>query len=226
MKYTLVIFDEALIYTIIYSKFNLKILDEIESKIGSIIVSNTMYEKYIDVVKNHENSAIIRDIWRRYLQTYNYFFNLIIDKLEHNILYLPRNTILKDINENNIDIRNIIKMYNSGISKFDSWLIALSHFIKINTNFDPIIISEDSDLLLHGNCISNFFGLCNSFLSIYEALKILNFGNSVEDYLKFRKINGQEYHYNTISKKGEFSELINELSKRNYIAYHPRMEFK
>jgi len=222
MRITVTIPDESLIWTIKNNDIDLSILDKIDENIGTIVLSDIMYDFFNNIIKDNVHNVIQRDLWTRYLNKYNLYYYLILDMLEKQVRKLPIQTIINEIDENNKIIRNIIKTYNSGISQYDSHLISFSHYLRKYTHFEPIIISEDSDILKDGNIICSYFGISHGFLSVYELVRILENKQDIEKYLSYKKIADEPINLFDVFKTQDLHRCVENLCKKGLLTYHPR----
>jgi hypothetical protein len=202
---------------------DLKLLDEIELSLGNFILDNISYLNIYKIIQKRESLFERMTLKANFLR-YNDFYNDIMTEICTKKRISSQKLLDKELENKTERIHKKILFYNNAISKYDSHLITISNYIRNNSNFEPIIITDDSDLTLHGQIISSLYGLSLPFLSIYEILKICNKNIHMKQYCKYKTIEENlEINIDDIITKEEIFNKIVPLINRSLISLHPKV---
>lgn len=215
--------DKCLFKSWIENNFNLSILDDIEKTMGPIIISKYLLD---DMINNEVNKDVIaeffiRNSWLINLSKYydTYLKIILHISKKYNI---SKDAIEKDMISNFKHFMRKYKSFNPGLAQDDIGLLLISQYIKQYTKYAPIIISDDSDLLIQGHLLSSFYGVPNTILSIYELLQYTNKKDILDDYVKYREI--PKLNFTNFLQKNNKENILNELkilTNKNLLSFHP-----
>ncbi|MHA1336849.1 MAG: hypothetical protein ACTSPW_14115 [Promethearchaeota archaeon] len=222
MGITIIFPDENLFIAFLDNQIDISYLDKIEKQIGKICLGPEMYDKILkDIIKKRIKSVFIRDIWKKNLCKYNEYYFKIIENISKNHS-LFNDQIKKDIEELEKMLYRVIKSFNNGFSKYDAKIMAYAFFIKKYSNYEPIIVSDDGDILVHANIISSYFGKTFIFLSIFELLRILNCKEIILKYIKNKDIDDlQLLNMEQIPKRSKYQTDLIKLCNKTLLSSHP-----
>jgi len=223
-KNILLLPDKSLFDILIDCNVDLTNLNILESKLGKIIINKYLYHKMIESIKNKIDEYFIRQSWIINMSIYHDMFLSIIDEMskEYNV---EINAIKKDINKLLIMILKNIRKFNVGVAREDVSLIAMACIINQYTKFIPVIITDDSDLLIHGHFLCSYYGLTSPIYSTYELLRNINEKEILRTYLNYRDLkNINCYDLNSFHKKNDCISDLRKLSSKNLLSVHPCLE--
>ena len=104
-------------------------------------------------------------------------------------------------------------------------MYSLSYYIRNNSTYEPILISDDLDINLHGNFLSSYFGITLFQLSSYEILRCFKNYNILPKYVKELEIeNLNIYELNSKIKKKTYEPEIKKLFKKCLLSLNPKIE--
>lgn len=138
------------------------------------------------------------------------------------------NAFSSDIQETLANIKNeakhmlgILQKLNQGTSLNDADLLANAKWIRLNTDYEPLVITDDRDLLTCGHLISSFFGLTLGFLSCFEVLRLLELDKPLIEYCNHyeltEKLKNLSHNWSKLDLETEISNLL----QKGKIACHP-----
>jgi hypothetical protein len=222
MKIPLILADENFFISLYFSNLSLNILDNIEKNLGIFLLTNEEFENITKKTSKYM-SSINQILWNTSLSRYNQNYNNILIEISNN-KKIKVELVYNIINELTMLIHKIIKQHCAGISIQDAKIYAISYYLRRNTNYEPIIVSDDSDINLHGNFISSYFGLALIELSIFELIRIYNEKELIENYAHYKKIDRLKiYEMSHKLKKNQYEPEIKKLFSKGLLKTHPKI---
>lgn len=194
-------------------------LEEIEKKLGKILatnsVTNTVLES-IGRIRTISSKQLV--VWKARVTKDNEAYLNILGESSYDIL-----RTLAEIENETRSLLKILHKLDQGASWHDVDLITNGRWIRLNTEFEPLIISDDRDLLTCGHILSSFLGLTLGFLSSFEILRLMELNDSFIKYCGHYGLNGHLGSINnTWSKEALEREVTNAMRKAR-IACHPNL---
>lgn len=223
MREIILLPDETFFMNLYKININLNLLDEIENDIGKFAINDQFYKNLNKYIKQSQN-AINHILWKSNLTKYYDKFYQILGYISSNN-NITINSIQQDILYYTKIIYKIIKQFNNGVSIYDASLYGFARYIRTESQFEPMIISDDLDINLHGNFISSYFGLNLIQVSSYEILRMFNSYNIISDYLK--ELDLEELNIYNISdslKKRDYEPDIKKLFSKSMLSLNPKIE--
>jgi len=131
-----------------------------------------------------------------------------------------QDTIANIENETKL-VLEILHTLSQGISFEDADLLANAMWIRLNTDFEPLVITDDRDLLFYGHLLSSFFGITLGFLSCFEVLRLLELDGPLIDYCQHYELpeDLKDLYHNW--SKLDLETAISDLLRKGKIACHP-----
>jgi hypothetical protein len=226
MRKQLMIPDENFFIILNNSECDIKLLDYLENDMGHIIIPEIFSENIKKSIKSNISTQLFR-LWeinlKRYCENYYKIINEI--SIEKEVSYT--NTC-QSIFENTDLIYRITKQFSNSFSKNDAFLYGISYYLRNNTDYEPIIISDDSHHNLYGHFLSAYFGFNLIQLSLYEILKFYDFDATIiNKYSRYKGI-GDFVKYNITStlKRNQYEPEMIKLFQSCLLPIHPKIKTK
>jgi len=216
-----IIADESLYKTWIGLGLDVSDMELIEKKFGAIIATNEIADNILKWLRRTLSSPYII-VWSKTIKSDNDKYLKLVQK------YSPE--ITQTFSSIKSDTKNLLKLlhtFDKGASFTDVSLLANARWIGLNTPFEPVIVTEDRDLLGFGHIISSYLGLPFSFLSLFEILRTTDMQHTLPSYFQYCKIPlktaieiGQHFSPKDLERD------INALVRKTKIAFHPTLRRK
>lgn len=130
-------------------------------------------------------------------------------------------TTIAEIEDETERVLEVLHKLDQGASRNDVDLMTNARWIRLNTKFEPLIISDDRDLLTCGHILSSFFGLTLSFLSSFEILRLMELDEPFIRYCKYYTLSEDLGSINNTWSKEALEIGISNAMRKARIACHP-----
>jgi len=161
----LLIADKSLFNVAFALDEGLRIVDGLHDKVGCLITTSSI----LDQLEESELPRLEKPldaIWRSSLdQIRDRYFKMLSMKGDLALALEEIRLLAQAISDN-------ISSLNSKLDGTDIELLATAIWIRRHLTMEPIIISDDRDLLRAGHLFASFFGLVPSVLSSFELLRL------------------------------------------------------
>lgn len=163
-------------------------LEYVERKLGRILATNRIESSMLDSMKRMarlSSSQLL--VWKTKVKGDNDAYLQVLEESSEDV----SETIGQIQNETKAML-DILQKLDAGASHDDADLITNSKWIRQNTRFEPLIITEDRDLLTCGHILTSFFGLTLGFLSCFELMRLLELEEPFLKYCKYYEL-GEDF---------------------------------
>lgn len=192
-------------------------LDQIEQKFGKILLPNVIAEKITKKVARKRNITSRELIlWQKRISLDNQAYIELIENSSDDAL-----SVLRIIENSTSALHGILQKLDQGISIEDVSLIANASWIRENTSYEPLIITDDSDLLASGHVLSSFFGISIGFLSSYEILRLVDLDAPFVKCCNYYGLNISSTDLSHTWSKEELENHIAIVLQKGKLACHP-----
>jgi len=194
-------------------------LENIEEKLGTILATNRTTDvvlKRIRRIRNMTSPKLM--VWNAKVRKDNAEYLKILGKTPYDL-----SAIVADIeSETNLMLRVLHKL-DQGASLDDVDLIANARWIRQNTKFEPIIVTDDRDLLTCGHSLSSFFGLALGFLSSFEILRLVKLNKPFIRYCSYYALSTDLGNLDDAWSRQTLEREVSGVMKKARIACHPNL---
>lgn len=210
--------DKSLYDTWIRLNIDVSCLEKVGEELGRILAPNRIESKVLESIRRMRISSQQSIVWKTRVKEDNKNYLNLLGQFTHDIpmtLFMIENetkTLLKLLNK-----------LDEGASEDDVDLMSNAKWIRLNTTFEPMIITDDRDLLTCGHIISSFFGLTIGFLSGFEVFRLLNLDNAFIEYCKYYRLGEDLDNASNSWSKEELELKISNVLKKARIACHPSL---
>lgn len=186
---------------------------------GTILATNRTTDTVLKGIRRIRNmSSANLMIWNTKLRKDNTEYLKILGETSYDL-----SVIVAEIeNETNLMLRVLHKL-DQGASLDDVDLIANARWIRLNTRFEPLIISDDRNLLTCGHILSSFFGLALGVLSSFEILRLMELNESFIRYCAYYTLSTDLGNIDNTWSKATLEGDISSVMKKARIACHPNL---
>jgi hypothetical protein len=212
--------DKSLYDVWIRVGIDVKLLEEVEMKLGKILATNFVHDKVLDSMKKMAGlpSGQIM-IWKTKIDLDNEAY---LDVLRGH--YMDVTAIIKYIEDETVAVLGVLKKLDAGASEDDVALIVNSKWVRQNTRFEPLIITDDRDLLTCGHILTSFFGLTIGFLSCFELLRLMEMDEPFSRYCKHYDLDPTYGFIDDAWSKQELELRISSSLRKAKISCHPSLK--
>ena len=208
--------DECLYETMIDTDMEVAALTKLDEN-GKLLASNRVADSLFSKLRRMKR-VLPRQagFWRIRVKNDNIAYLEVLNDFSDDI----HDTIASIEDEAKL-VLDVLHKLNQGISFNDADLLANAQWIRLNTDFDPLVITEDRDLLTCGHLLSSFFGMTLGFLSCFEVLRLLELDGPLIDYCKHYELPEDLKNLHHSWSKLELEKGISNLLRKGKIACHP-----
>ena len=199
--------------------FEIRLLEEIEGRLGNLLTPNQIANNLFRKLQGKRNmDPREKEAWNAKIGIDNESYIKFISSFSND-----PSAILAQISAETKSLHVTLLKLNAGISEEDTCLLANAQWIRSNGDYEPIIITDDSDLLTSAHALSSFFGISLGFLSSFEVLRLTEIKEPFPKCCKYLELSGNdnfaglEYSW---SQKELKTSIVNTL-KKGKITYHP-----
>lgn len=195
----------------------MKNFEEISKNIGTILAPDSTKNKLTSALNRKQRIVDTqRLIWKKRVELDNQAYYDSLYNFSQDVV-----GALAEINKEAECILGILKKLNPGTSSHDADLLANAKWFRLNTECEPLVISDDRDLLTCGHLISSFFGLALGLLSAFEILRIMGSSEQLSKYCHHYSLNENLNSINSPWSKEDLEKELSNILKKGKIACHP-----
>ena len=209
--------DQSLYEICIDCQIDIAELEKIESIFGNLMIQNSIADNLYQKLNSSRLKSSQIVVWKTKIGIDNQYYNEFMQS------YATDDTDpFKSIKENAINLSLMIHKIDKGISPDDSTVFGTAQWIRQNTDYEPIIISDDTDLLTWGQMISSFFGVTIIFLSSSELFRLADLEGPFEKCCRHFDIELRENNeFNQSWSKEELKANLSSAINKGRLACHP-----
>jgi hypothetical protein len=220
-KHIVLLADESLYDTWIFLNFDIKELEKVESSIGPVIATDTTFDSmFRKLPQKHRGLDSAQSlIWQTKFRQDNTKYRQILSKSSSDL-----EETLCSIEEECKHLLSVAHKIDAGVSRDDALLVINAKWIRLNTSFEPIVVSDDRDLLTTCHLISSCYGLTIGLLSVFEILRLMELSLALPVYCEYRELKSLKLGVidQRITKQ-ELEEEISKLLRKATISCHPTL---
>lgn len=192
-------------------------MEKIEEQLGKIIVTNPITTKVLESIRIMRKISPRQFIvWNTRVRADNEAYLNILGESSYDI---P--ATIAEIENETKTLLKVLRKLNEGTSWNDVNLMANARWIRLNTKFEPLVISDDRDLLTCGHILSSFFGLILGFLSSFEILRLMELDEPLNKYCNHYTLNEDPGNFTNKWSKEALEAEISGVMRKAKIACHP-----
>ncbi|MEM2146096.1 MAG: hypothetical protein QW279_12095 [Candidatus Jordarchaeaceae archaeon] len=212
--------DKSLYDVWICADIDVTFLDEITIRLGKILAIDSVYDKVVDNInKMGKLSSSQRIVWQTRIKQDNKAYLDVLRSQSMNVAH-----IIDHIKEETATVLCVLQKLDAGASEDDVALIVNSKWLRQNTRFEPLIITDDRDLLTCGHIITSFFGLTIGFLSCFELLRLMEMNEAFDRYCKYYNLDPQYGFIDDVWTKQELEQKVSSSLRKAKISCHPSLK--
>lgn len=217
-KERVIVADESLYKTWICLDLDIAGIETVEQRLGSVIATNEIADSILRWLRRPLSSELII-VWKQRVTSDN------VRYLEMTQQYsLKKNQARADIKRYTKTLFGLLQTLDRGVSLTDVSLLANAQWIGLNTPFEPVVVTEDRDLLGFGHIVSSCLGLPLGFLSLFEVLRSTGMEHILPLYFRHCDIPlTTAIEMRHPFSRGDLERDINALTRKTKIAFHPTL---
>lgn len=198
--------------------FDVALMEKVEERLGKLLATDNLAEKALGNLKYKRLSSKQLLIWKAKISSDNDAYHKILSEGSADSI-----ATAKDIEEETGSILDILKKIDAGVSFDDVDLLANARWIRMNTRFEPLIITDDRDLLTCGHALSSFFGLTLGVLSAFEILRLSELHELIPKYCHYYKLRSNAQVIDKKWSRNELEDELTEAMRKSKLACHPTL---
>jgi hypothetical protein len=192
-------------------------LEKIGDDLGTILATNRIENSVLEAIRRMKTITSQQSVvWKTRVREDNKAYLDMLGEFSHDI-----SATIDEIENETEWMLEVLKKLDQGASRNDVDLIANASYIRINTRYEPVIITDDRDLLTCGHILSSFFGLTLGFLSGFEILRIMGLDDPFIRYCKYYMLNQDMGSIRNTWSRRALEEEISKAMRQAKIACHP-----
>ena len=210
--------DKSLYDVWIHLGFDIASLEKIEARLGKILAINSISEKVLESLKRMRLSSEELIIWKTKVKRDNETYLAIMRKFSPDFI--------KTIDDIRVEARSILGVLNkidAGASLDDVELLTNAKWIRLNTEFEPLIISDDRDSLTCSHIFSSFFGLTLGFLSGFEILRLMELSEPFVEYCRYYSLDIDTQGISDAWSKEKLEREFSKAMRKARLMCHPNL---
>lgn len=193
-------------------------MEKAEERLGKLLVTDNLAKSVLESPKYKRLLSEQLIVWKTKILDDNQAYHEILGEASADLV-----ATTKEIEEETHFILKIFKKIDAGMSFDDVDLIANAKWIRTNTRFEPLTVTDDRDLLTCGHALSLFFGLNLGFLSAYEVLRLSELDELIPQYCRYYELKSNVRAIEKTWSKVELQNEITEAMRKSKIACHPTL---
>lgn len=194
-------------------------METIEEELGKIIITNPIATEVLERIRTMRTlSSQQLMVWKTRVREDNEAY---LNILRESSCDIP--TTIAEIKNETKTVLEVLRKLNQGVSWSDVNLITNARWIRLNTKFEPVVISDDRDLLTCGQILSSFFGLILGFLSSFEILRLVELDEPFIKYCNYYTLSEDLGSINNTWSKEALKTEISNVMREAKIACHPSL---
>jgi hypothetical protein len=210
--------DKSLYDIWIRLSFGVASLEAIEARLGKILTINSTSEKVLANLKSMKLSSQELIVWKVKVDRDNKAYLEILHKFSPD----PMKT-LAEIKAETKSILEILNKLDPGASADDVELLANAKWIRLNTDLEPLIVSDDRDILTCCHIFSSFFGLTMGFLSGFEILRLMELDESFVEYCRYYSLDVDARRISDVWSKEKLEREFSNAMRKAKLTCHPNL---
>lgn len=192
-------------------------MEKIEEQLGKIILTNPIATSVLESIRKMRAISPRKFVvWKTWVTADNEAYLNILGESSYDIL-----ATIAEIENETKTILGVLRKLNQGASWNDVNLMANARWIRLNTKFEPLVISDDRDLLTCGHFLSSFFGLILGFLSSFEIFRLMELYEPLTKYCNHYTLSEDLGNINNSWSKEALETEISSIMRKAKIACHP-----
>jgi len=192
-------------------------IEEIQQRLGKIFATNSIANSVLEKLERKrdvDSRELV--VWKTKIALDNHAYVDFLAEFSYD-----SNQTIAQIEHETKSLLKILHKLDQGASYNDANLLANARWIRLNTKHEPLIISDDRDLLTCAHVLSSFFGLTLGFLSSFEVLRLAEldepFTRCCSHFGLSQSLAGIEYEWSKAALETEISSAL----RKARIACHP-----
>lgn len=218
-----IVSDQGFFQIWIRKDLNEKEFDNIEDQFGFILTTNSVTEELLSLIAGSRGlEPLQKEIWSNRVKSCNKSLENVLS-----VSGLETNEIFRSISDDAVRLLRVIKGINPRVDIQDAEVLATAAWIRAKTDYEPLILSDDKDLLCSSHMISSFFGLCLTILSGYELLRLCKIDSALGDYCDHFTMDPPAYtDLIHVSSNTRMQDQIWKLMGRTKVSLHPAIKMR
>lgn len=191
-------------------------LEEIEKKMGKLLAPNLVESNLQGKLgKKLKIDSMSLMTWKKKLVMDNDAYHEFIKKISKDW-----GATLAEIDGDTEFLSAIVKKLDAGISRVDVSLLANARWIRSKSEYEPLIVTDDSDLLASAHAFSSFFGLSLGCLSVFELLRLTKVEEPLAKCCEYFNIDKGVAGIDHAWSKTDLEKSITNVLKKGKLACH------
>ncbi len=178
----------------------------------NLVESNMQFK----IRKNRKLDAMSTIAWKQKIALDNNAYVQFIKGIS-----LDWEASLAEIDADTDFLLGLIKKIDAGVSKVDASLLANARWIRGRSPFEPLVLTDDGDLLSSAHMLSSFFGISLGFLSTFEALRLAKIESPLSECCRYFGIKGGFGSLTNAWTKQALESSLSTFLKKGKITCHP-----
>jgi uncharacterized protein YkuJ len=215
---TVLVIDKSLYDIWALLGFDVSSFEKAEERLGKLLTTDNIAEKVLGSLNDKRLSSQQLIVWKAKISNDNQIYHEVLGEVSGDLA-----ATAKEIEEETHFLLKVFKKIDAGMSFDDADLVANAKWIRTNTRFEPLIVTDDRDLLTCGHALSLFFGLALGFLSAYEVLRLSDLGELIPEYCRHYALRGNVRAFEKRWSKVELQNELTEAMRKSKLACHPTL---
>jgi hypothetical protein len=194
---------------------DVSILETIEKKIGKLLTPNLVESSLSEKLGRKKLDSMTLIAWKKKLAIDNSAYHEFIQEFSEDW-----GASLAEIDTDTEFLLPIAKKLCEGISKVDVSLLANARWIRSRSEYEPLILSDDSDLLASTHALSSFFGISLGCLSAFEMLRLIKEEEPITKCCNYFDINEGFAGLDQVWSQSALEKSIGKFLKKGKIGCH------
>ena len=212
MRNVVVLADKSLFDIALNVDSGLEIMEFVGNNLAVILTTDTIANRLEP--RLNTMGKPLDAIWREKLWTITTnYHRMLLEKGESNAL--------EEINVIRSTISECVTAFNPKVDKMELELFAAAIWLRKRLEVEPILVSDDGDVLRACHLLSSFFGLTLSVLSSFELLRLAGNDSHVEAVCNHFSIGKPVCRLDANPKAAQIVDEVNQLARMGFLAIHP-----
>ena len=151
-------------------KVDITYLERIAKKLGRFVMPNAVYMNVDDAITSDDRlKGFEKAAWKKKVELDNKAYVKFLFKFSRTD---DLNQVLDEIEADTRALVKFLRKIVPGISETDASLLANAQWVRSKSHYEPLILTDDEDLLASTHLVSSFFGLSLGCFSSFEMLRL------------------------------------------------------